>query len=96
MSRKFEDIFTEKEWSRIICAMTLTPRQADIIRALFRGFNDKQIAEKLGLAFRTVRSHLDRMYDKFEVADRTALVLHVFCTHKGLAQAKKTDTINND
>lgn len=36
----------------------LTPRQADVFRALMRGFADKQIARELGISETTVKTHV--------------------------------------
>lgn len=71
-------VFTEEEWNTIFRGLSLPPRQAQITRMLFEGYSDKQIARELGISVPTVRSHLQRMYAKLRVQDRTALVVYIF------------------
>ncbi len=49
---------------------------------LFDGYSDKQIARELEISVPTVRSHLQRMYAKFRVQDRTTLVVYIFAWWK--------------
>ena len=72
-----EPIFTEVQWDDLEDHLGLPKRQRQVIRHLFEGRSDKQIAEAIGIALPTVRSHLCRIYSKFDVQDRTELVLHV-------------------
>lgn len=74
----FRSVFTTREWQTIIRGLALSPRQAEVLRMLFDGYSDKQIARKLKVTLPTVRSHLQRMYAKFRVQDRTALVVYIF------------------
>jgi DNA-binding NarL/FixJ family response regulator len=62
--------------------LALTPRQSQVLKALFDGRSDKEISADLDMSFSTVRSHLDKLYTRFQVKDRTALVLHVFREYK--------------
>lgn len=71
-------VFTTEEWNIISRGLSLPPRQAQIIRMLFEGYSDKQIAQELKISVPTVRSHLQRMYSKFRVQDRTTLVVYIF------------------
>ena len=62
----------------IVVGLSLSPRQSQIIQMLIDGASDKQIAKQLGISVPTVRTHLQRMYWKFDVQDRIGLVVHVF------------------
>ena len=73
-----ESTFTEKQWERLTDQLLLPPRQQQVIRLLLDGRSDRQIADEIGLAVPTVRSHLGRIYAKFSVQDRTELVIYVF------------------
>ncbi|OHB65581.1 MAG: hypothetical protein A2Y76_12285 [Planctomycetes bacterium RBG_13_60_9] len=42
------------------------------------GMSDKQIARAMGISITTVRTHMSRLFRKFDLSDRTELVLHVF------------------
>ena len=70
-------IFSEDQWERITEAMRVSPRQMEIVRCLFRGFGDKQIARHLGISVHTVRTHFDRLFLRCGAADRIELILRV-------------------
>jgi DNA-binding NarL/FixJ family response regulator len=69
------------DWDACVTALNLSPRQAGIVRLLLRGYGDKQIAAEMGLSKHTVRTYLKRIFDRFDVSDRTALVLRVLSDH---------------
>ena len=71
-------IFSESEWLEIANELSLPPRQAEVIKLLFVGHSDKQIALELQISVPTVRTHLSRLFSKFDVQDRTELILYVF------------------
>ncbi len=72
------EIFTESEWLEIVNELSLPPRQVEVIKLLFVGHSDKQIARELQISVPTVRTHLSRLFSKFDVQDRTELILYVF------------------
>jgi DNA-binding NarL/FixJ family response regulator len=49
----------------------LTPREEDILSLLTRGYANKEIAERLGVGYETVRTHLCNIYQKLHVRSRT-------------------------
>jgi DNA-binding NarL/FixJ family response regulator len=53
----------------------VTERQAQILELAARGLSDKQIAQRLGVTHRTVRSHLERLYNSSGVRGRVAVVV---------------------
>lgn len=53
----------------------LSDRETEVVRALAEGKVAKTIAEELGVAPSTVRSHLKNIYGKLEVIDRAQAVL---------------------
>lgn len=53
----------------------LTPRELDTVRLLSRGLSNKQIARHLGVSVATVRTHLNKAYDKLGSASRVELAL---------------------
>lgn len=59
----------------------LTPREMEIVRLLGNGCRNKEIAEHLRLAEKTVKSHLTAAFRKFGVSNRLQLALLV--THAG-------------
>ncbi|RMH13789.1 MAG: LuxR family transcriptional regulator [Gammaproteobacteria bacterium] len=72
-----EDVLSDDQWDRLQRRLRLPQRQYQVIRLLFKGYRDKEIAYSLNIAHPTVRSHLRRLYTKFSVQDRTELVLHI-------------------
>ena len=72
------EIFTESEWLELVNELSLPPRQAGVMKYLFLGHSDKQIAMELQVCVPTVRTHISRLFSRFDVQDRTELVLYVF------------------
>jgi DNA-binding CsgD family transcriptional regulator len=56
----------------------LTPRQWELLRLLAAGHTNTQIARRLGISERTVRSHLENIYERLNVSSRTAAVTCAF------------------
>jgi len=54
----------------------LTPREIDIVRLVGAGLGNKEIANRLGVAVTTVRTHLSSVYDKLRPASRVELALY--------------------
>lgn len=52
----------------------LTKKQVAIIELIARGQTDKEIAREVGVSYRTVRTHLERLYDLNGVHCRASLV----------------------
>jgi DNA-binding CsgD family transcriptional regulator len=55
-------------------ASTLSPREQQIARMVAQGYPNKTIAAKLGISSWTVSTHLRRMFAKFDVRSRAALI----------------------
>ena len=53
----------------------LSSREMEILSYLAKGYNDKEIADKLFLSIKTVRTHLRNIYKKLHVRSRTEAVL---------------------
>jgi DNA-binding NarL/FixJ family response regulator len=53
----------------------LSDRETEILSYLSKGFYDKEIADKLFISVKTVRTHLRNIYRKLEVRSRTEAVL---------------------
>jgi DNA-binding NarL/FixJ family response regulator len=52
----------------------LSPREAEILNAISRGFSYAEIADTLGITFSTVHTHLKRIYGKLAVHSKTQAV----------------------
>lgn len=53
----------------------LTPREIEILRLVAAGLGNQQIAEQLGVAVTTVRTHLNNLYEKLHLRNRVELAL---------------------
>jgi two-component system, NarL family, nitrate/nitrite response regulator NarL len=60
--------------ARLAPAPALSPREQDMLRGLARGLSGPQIAAELHLAPSTVKTHLQRLYERLGVSDRAAAV----------------------
>ncbi|HTH61334.1 MAG TPA: LuxR C-terminal-related transcriptional regulator [Paraburkholderia sp.] len=51
----------------------LTPREREVVDLVIEGLLDKEIAHRLGISYTTVRTHLDRSFQKLGVSNRSRL-----------------------
>ncbi len=49
----------------------LSPRESEVLLAMYEGLNNPQIASKLALKLETVKTHVRHIYEKLSVCDRT-------------------------
>ena len=49
----------------------LTPRERDVLRLVVEGLANKQIAQRLGIGEKTIKTHVSRVLAKLGVTDRT-------------------------
>jgi len=78
------EIFSESEWMELAKGLSLSPRQAEVVKCLLLGHSDKLIALDLQISIATVRTHLSRLFLRFDVQDRMELILYVFhCFRQG-------------
>jgi DNA-binding CsgD family transcriptional regulator len=54
--------------------LVLTPRQSEILSLVALGMSDKEIAFRLGVAPRTIRTHLERLFREYGLSSRSAAV----------------------
>jgi DNA-binding CsgD family transcriptional regulator len=54
----------------------LTGRELDVLTLAAEGLTGRKIAEQLSISSATVKTHLEHVYRKLEVSDRTAAVAH--------------------
>jgi DNA-binding CsgD family transcriptional regulator len=62
-------------------AAGLTRREHDILRLVAGGRSNTEIAAATGLSVRTVHKHLEHLYTKLDVHDRTAAAARWFSEH---------------
>ena len=71
-------LVSDQEWDVLSEMASLSPRQTDILKCIMQGDSDKQIAEELGISVPTVRTHIERLFHKFELNDRVELLIYFF------------------
>jgi NarL family two-component system response regulator LiaR len=64
-------------------AEELTPREREVLGLIARGFANKRIAFELGIAEKTVKTHVSNVLAKLGVADRTQAALYAARHHLG-------------
>jgi DNA-binding CsgD family transcriptional regulator len=52
----------------------LTARERQVVELIIEGLLDKEIAYRLGISYTTVRTHIDRSFQKLEVSSRSRLI----------------------
>ena len=64
---------------------SLTPRELEVLEQLTKGLSNKEIAQKLVVAEKTVKTHVSSILSKLNFSDRTQAALfavHLFDTHE--------------
>lgn len=62
---------TDKERERI----GLSPREIETVRLMAKGLTNSDIADEMGVKLSTVRTNVQRLFDKLDVHDRTTATL---------------------
>ncbi len=52
----------------------LTPREWDVLRAVAEGLSSHEMVEQLGMAYQTIRNHIQNIFRKTGCTERTQLV----------------------
>ena len=63
----------------------LTAREQEVLALIARGFSNKRIARELGIAEKTVKTHVGHVLSKLGVTDRTQAAVHA--VRMGLARS---------
>ena len=66
VSQEIADIIAEKQ-----LAPTLSTRQKDILRLVSKGFNNEEIAERIGITRHGVKAHLAIAFERLGASSRT-------------------------
>ena len=66
VSQEIADIIAEKQ-----LAPTLSPRQKDILRLVAKGFNNDEIADRVGITRHGVKAHLAIAFERLGASSRT-------------------------
>jgi len=72
------NIFSDSEWAELVSDLSISLRQAEVIKHLLSGLSDKQVALEMQISVAGVRAHLSQLFSKFDLQDRHELVLYMF------------------
>lgn len=84
IARKIVQSFQKPAPARASDDQNLSPREAQVLDLLAKGYLYKEIAEAMGLTYATVHTHIRHIYEKLHVRSRTEAVA------KHLGQARLT------
>ncbi len=73
-TRTFDATTTRHDITLINSLPALTPREAEIVRLLRKGYSNKEIAQELGIAVTTVKWNMTNILGKFEVQSSRQLL----------------------
>jgi NarL family two-component system response regulator LiaR len=62
----------------------LTEREVEVLRLVAQGLSNDDIAERLVVSARTVRTHVSHILDKLHLANRTQMAL--YAVREGIAK----------
>ncbi len=54
----------------------LTPREMEVLQALAQGLNNREIADRLFISEKTVKTHITSIFSKLDVKDRSQAMLY--------------------
>lgn len=64
--------------TRRLQELGLSPREVTVALLVARGCSNEEIGHELGLSPLTIKKHLERLYDRLEVGNRTALAAWIW------------------
>lgn len=85
VSLRPDDVLLDGEWSAIIKALRLSPREAELIRHAFHGRSLAETAKEIGISEHTVHTYRGRMYRKLGVTSLSEAVAIVFASFVALS-----------
>lgn len=77
LAQRFHEHLLLKNTEDSLFKNSLTPREREVLRYVQKGFSNKQIADMLFISVNTIKKHVQSLYDKFEVNNRTSLSFKV-------------------
>lgn len=70
-------VFSSEQWSTLSLELGLSSRELDILRGVFDGKTERDIAGLLSVSPHTVHTYVERLYKKLGVDRRDMLILAV-------------------
>lgn len=74
-------MLTNAEWTAVGISLRLSPRELQIVQAVFDDQKESAIADGLGISAHTVHTHLERLYRKVGARGRTTMAVRILAEH---------------
>jgi two-component system NarL family response regulator len=84
IARKVMRQFSALDKGRSSLIGELTAREMEVLQAIAEGLSNKEIAGKLGISEKTVKNHINNIFSKLHLFDRTQAMLYAI--RKGLVK----------
>lgn len=68
-------------------AQNLSPREAEVISLLAKGYLYKEVADAMGVTYATIHTHIRHIYEKLQVRSRTEAVIKHLGQNRGNSEA---------
>lgn len=68
-------------------AQNLSPREAEVIGLLAKGYLYKEVADAMGVTYATIHTHIRHIYEKLQVRSRTEAVIKHLGQNRGNSEA---------
>jgi DNA-binding NarL/FixJ family response regulator len=75
------EVLTVSQWTAVGMSLRLSPRELQIVQAVFDDLKEAAIADDLGISAHTVHTHLERLYRKVGARGRTTMAVRIFAEH---------------
>ena len=80
------NLFNADEWQSIVRHLNLSPRKAPIAACILEDMKDDVIAKRLGLAKSTIRSHINQILHRYQLASRVGVAVKLFATYREVVE----------
>lgn len=77
LAQRLHEHQSSKSNVNLVLESSLTPREKEVLRYVQMGYSNKQIADILFISVNTVKKHVQSLYEKLEVNNRTSLCFKV-------------------
>jgi DNA-binding NarL/FixJ family response regulator len=92
IARKIVQSF-QQNGQRDDSTQTLSPREAQVIELLAKGYLYKEVADAMGVSYATIHTHIRHIYEKLQVRSRTeAVIKHLSQIHRSSESATRPDS----
>ena len=81
-------LFSPAEWQKIVQALSLSPRQAEVVGCIVQGMSDNDIKSLLPIKHSTLRSHFEDIQSRITVKSRNEIPYRVFETFRRVVEKR--------